>query len=651
MASISASPFSLRPWPTGDKKPKSLGEFITRVNAERGGFRNVTEAELREEVQAKDEGRMDGSNSSPDGEADSDDDAADGEKPKTIIEAREEFLRNIEFAHQSAMLSLDFISLLLSKEMPNQANMTLSPALRDLVGFGVLGASRLHESNLTPARIQDDLTVATGWRLMGTNKMVDSVLEAAERLEKEISLETKYWADVLAVSDNGWTVASLPYEPHSLGVRYGFAESAPEYRNSSIAPLRRNDDGTVRIERGLANGGSKRVRAVVERDGLIIGKSHLPGRVPDDAPLQDRVLEARNTILSQELWFEINREARTLLSLNIQPIDDRIIYHVDADTKVVLTVEDLDKADAGGESHDDQMANTIVLGLHFLLLFSHRLNYFKRTQSTQTNTSRNNAPLSILRPLISRLTFDNACSKLTYFLTGLKTILQNAGLPSVDFAQSTIPPVPQLAPAQISQLALQQIWRASPSEALMINMAQLLELTVELTITPQARIALRGRSFVTPLATTQFMVKLLEPLNTNPATQGQSQAQEQSQQVPNPLEDAYPPFMTDSYPNVDEALYYIRQASIRAVTDWTTDFVADKLDRDDINWSETPTGPLITARGGKDLKIEITDSPVLALTLHMQWVEGKSLKVRKLAWTAGEEVPEKLEEVVLEFFR
>lgn len=646
MATVSASPFSLRPWPTGDKKPKNLGEFIARVNAERGGFRNVAETELRDEVRAKDQGRVNGDGSSPEGESDSEDEA-DGEKSKTIIEAREEFLKNIEVAHQSAMLSLDFVSLLLSKEMPNQANVTLSPALRDLVGFGVLGASKLQESNLTPARLQDDHAVATGWRLIGTNKMVDSVLEAAERLEKEISLETKYWADVLAVSDNGWTVASLPYEPHSLGVRYGFAEAAPEYRNSSIAPLRRNDDGSVRLERGTSNRGSKRVRAVVERNGRVTGRSRLPGRVSDDAPLQDRVLEARNTIFSEELWYEINKEARILLSLNVRSGDSQIIYDVDATTKVILTLEDLDEPDAGTEDADSQMANTVVLGLHFLLLFCHRLSYFKRTVSTQTNSGRNAQPQSILRPLISRLTYDNACSQLTYFLMGLKTILQSAGFSAANFVESMLPPGSQLPPAQTTQLALQQVWRASPSESLIINLAQLLEVTAEFTITPNARIALRGRSFVTPLTTTQFMVFLPGSASHNSSSQGQGQ----SPPPPNLLEDVYPPFTTDSYPNVNEVIYYVRQASIRAIVDWVADLVSEKLSRDDIDWSETTSGPVVTSRGGKELKVDITDSPDLALNLHMQWVEGKNLNTRKVIWAAGQENKEKLEEVVVGFFQ
>ncbi len=46
-------PSPLRPQPMGDRRPKSIAEFIERVKAERGGFRNVTEESLRQEMEAE----------------------------------------------------------------------------------------------------------------------------------------------------------------------------------------------------------------------------------------------------------------------------------------------------------------------------------------------------------------------------------------------------------------------------------------------------------------------------------------------------------------------------------------------------------------------------------------------------------------------
>ncbi|KAI0125289.1 RNA polymerase II mediator complex component SRB4 [Xylariales sp. AK1849] len=646
MASISASPFSLRPWPTGDKKPKNLGEFIARVNAERGGFRNVTEVQLREEIQLKDEGRLEVSTSSPEGDSESEDEDDVG-KTSTIITAREEFLKNIEFAHQSAMLSLDFISLLISKETPNQANVTLSPALRDLVGLGVLGASKLQESNITAVRAKDDTAVGTGWRLMGINKMVDNILADAERLEKEISLETKYWADVHAVSENGWAVASLPYEPHTLGVRFGFAEAAPEYRNSSIAPLRRNDDGTVRLDRGRVGGGSQRIRAIIQKDGQVTGKSPLPGRTRNNAPLQDRVLEARNTALSQEIWYEINREARTLLSLDVRLGESSVVYDVDTHTKIILTLEDIEEPDSSDDLPDSQMAQIIILGLYLLVISAHRLNYHKRSQASQPLPGRNASPYNILRFLISHLNYDRAGSRLLCYLTDLTTAIKHAGLSTASFTQSIVPIGSQLSNPQLSQLGMHPSWRIPLSESLIISLVYTLQFGAELTVTPEARISVRGRSFISPLVSTQFIVTLLGSSPTTTTTPGQDQPQSFS----NPLEDAYPPNGAEPYPNVDETIYYLRQASARAIINKLTNSAAERLGRDDVAWSETLNGAVISDRGDREVRIDILDSATPVLSLHEQRLVGKDISSRHWTWSAGGDNREKIEDLVVNFFR
>ncbi|KAH8661941.1 subunit 17 of mediator complex-domain-containing protein [Xylariales sp. PMI_506] len=653
----SAPPFSLRPWPTGDKKPKNLQEFIARVNYERGGFRHVSEEDLREEIKAKGEGRVEATSNESDGESDSEDEDDKDKKKNPMEKAAYTFNENINKAQDNALLALDFVSLLLSKEMPNQANATLSTFVRDKVGFGVLGATKLQDSNITPARLKDDMSVATGWRLMGINKMVDSVVASAERLEKEISLETKYWADVLAVSEKGWSIASLPREPHTLGVRFGFAEAVPEFRDINIAPLRRNDDGTVRLDRA---GKSQRLRAVIERNGQITGRSLLPRQIADDAPLQDRVLEARNTIFAQELWYELNKEARMLLSLDIRSTDAGITYNLDSDTKITLSLEDLAEPDASSDLPDSQMANTIILGLHFLLIFCHRLNYFKRTHPSQHSVNRTSPPYSILRPLISRLKFDRASSSLIQFLSNLTSALTHAGIDATSTSGTFQAVTPQLSNSQIAQLGLQQSWRATPSESLIINLAQLLEISTEFTVTPNARIYLRGRSFVSPLVSTQFMISL--PGATSPANAAAgpagaavtaSTSPKQETPSPNPLQDLYPPYTQESYPNVDEVIYYVRQASIRAIVEHLTTKTAEELGRDDIDWTETMHGAVISDRDEREARIDISDSPAPTLTLHLQWLVGEDTKTRLCTWTVNGhgQASENIQDIVLEFFK
>lgn len=122
------------------------------------------------------------------------------------------------------MFALDFISLLLSKDTPVQASLTISPILRDMVGMGTLGADKLHAPRITPGQKEDNKCIAEGWKSLSLESTVDSILASATRLEREIELETRYWEQVLAVSEKGWAVCRLPQAKHILGVRFGFSE-------------------------------------------------------------------------------------------------------------------------------------------------------------------------------------------------------------------------------------------------------------------------------------------------------------------------------------------------------------------------------------------------------------------------------------------
>ncbi|KAI1140955.1 subunit 17 of mediator complex-domain-containing protein [Hypoxylon sp. FL0543] len=642
------SPFSLRPWPIGDKKPKNLGDFIARVNAERGGFRNVTEEKLREEIAAQENGGIEADEVS-DSEAE-DEEETDAEKSKNVTAAREEFLKNIEVAHQSAMLGLDFISLLSSKnkldteENQKAAETSISAALRERVGIATIGATKMNESNMTEARRQDDIAVATGWRLMGVNNMVDSVMAAAEKLEKEMELEAKYWADILAVSESGWAVCALPQEPHTLGVRYGFAESAPEFRNSSIAALRRNEDGTVRLDLGRIGGGSQRVRVTLKKNGSIVDQSPLPGRIPDNAPLQDRVLEARNTVFHQELWYEINREARTLLSSDVYSDSSSITWIQDAETHMIFTLEDLAEPDSTHEKISDTQCSCTAyyVYMQFLLFQGHRQNYHRRTTMSQPPPSRvaMRQPYSILRAVIANSEYFRGCKVMTEFLEDLVLTLRRAGISTASSKSGAQPLIPALLQGNLPR-------RNARMELNFINnLVGRLESAFELIITPEAKIFGRGRVANVPyigmhfsISLTPFSTQTSGGENTGGDNSMPTNEEREKKELQNPLQHSYPPSdpVREPYPNAREAIYYIRQAVIRVVVQKLVDEASERLGRDDMDWSELARGPTVTDRDDKEAHIDITEDPngQLVLSLDAQWQAGKRTASRRWNWRAN----------------
>ncbi|KAG6033091.1 hypothetical protein E4U41_007007 [Claviceps citrina] len=222
MTSAQGPPLSLRPFPVADKAPKNLAEFIARVNTQPGGFRLVTEERLRDEIRSR--------NMPPAGDSDPEDvdmsdagnDADDQDRDPSL--ARMEVLKNIEIASNTAMLTLDSLSLLLSKQSPTQASLTLSQQLRDMVGIGTLGADRLDEPTVNPSRAKDEEQVAVGLTLMQINQARDAADEAGRFLQREVQAENRYWEDVVAVKQSGWAICRVPNERHTLGVKFGFSE-------------------------------------------------------------------------------------------------------------------------------------------------------------------------------------------------------------------------------------------------------------------------------------------------------------------------------------------------------------------------------------------------------------------------------------------
>lgn len=83
---------------------------------------------------------------------------------------------------------------------------------------------KLASTLLNETQKQEQRRIARGWKAQDLKKAADSVLASANRLEKEMDLEIKYWEQILAVSEDGWPMCRMPDERHVLGVRFGFPE-------------------------------------------------------------------------------------------------------------------------------------------------------------------------------------------------------------------------------------------------------------------------------------------------------------------------------------------------------------------------------------------------------------------------------------------
>jgi mediator of RNA polymerase II transcription subunit 17 len=350
------------------------------------------------------------------------------------------------------LYALDFVSLLLSKETPRQAEISMSPHLKQTVPIGSLGLDITRLPQPSESEKREAELVSQGWKLEGLTSAADSLLRSATRLEREIEQETRYWEQVLAVKKEGWSICRLPRERHTLGVRYGFAEgeplhvtsyglylpgpcaAAPEFRDRGLAAFRRGGDGNIVLDQGITASDPKILRVRIKDKGILVSSSSLPHASADtDVAIEELILRARNNIFEEELFHEITREARTLASQGVHSIGNVIHIPSSDDREVLLDIvpfSDETPQPRISTPGQDDLAELIALSLRILLSYAHRQNLRRRAQLPPPLTERKPPRLvhAIIRPILTYLQHQSALTALRGFLSNIVEPLRAAGL-------------------------------------------------------------------------------------------------------------------------------------------------------------------------------------------------------------------------------
>ncbi|QYT04407.1 Mediator of RNA polymerase II transcription subunit 17 [Trichoderma simmonsii] len=501
------------------------------------------------------------------------------------------------------------MSLLLSKQNPTQAGLTLSQQLRDMVGIGTLGADRLNDSNSTPAKTKDQEAVAMGWTIMEINKTRDSAEEAAAFLEKEISAESKYWEDIISVRKAGWSVCKVPQERHTLGVRFGFSEAAPEFKNNGLAPMRRGDNGSTDLDFGRLGGVSEALVVTYERDGKMLGRSTTRS-ASEDGSLESRVLEARNTIFSQELWHELTKESRSLAAYDVRPEGKKLVCQADDTTKISFELLPLESCPSYDETlPDNGLAEKTSMALHILLSYAHRYNELMRIRPVPPHISRTSRQQSyaLLRPVLARTMYLKNIEESMQYVGSLVKALQKAGLPSSVILRTT-----QASASDPNSRGPNQL---SASQTLVRNLLQTQDFTLELTILPEISFIIRARAFSFPVTATYYYI-LLPPSS--------------------PLPTMCPPW-AEGYPSVRTLGDYLRTVVVRVLTNHFVTLLASGAILNDETTATTTENSSNEAAADKNnidihFSMEHEDNDELALSLSSNPPNGTS---NTWKWSVG----------------
>lgn len=354
---------SLRPWPINLNPDSSeqLPSLISRIQAQYGHFRGVSEASLEAEIaSASDPTATTDSNTTPPPQlhpepsspppsppntgfqstldsTSSANNVANPNEPTDAAKAKAEMLETLMSAHEDAMLMLDYLSLLVSQHQPEMGTATMSPALKQVVKPGTLGWDRVTRK-IDPKAYTVDDKVTRSWKRAGLESAASALLDASKTLVTRIEKEQKYWEQVKAIRDEGWTVVRHPKEKNVLAVRYGFAESGDMFREKGIGALRMKDDGSVVMDDVGVTGihGNALLRVRIMKNGETIGISVQKERrngVPGS--LRDQIERARNFIYDDELFFELCREARLLAHVGVRTEEGSVAIDL-ADQRCII---------------------------------------------------------------------------------------------------------------------------------------------------------------------------------------------------------------------------------------------------------------------------------------------------------------------------
>ncbi|QDS75536.1 hypothetical protein FKW77_005369 [Venturia effusa] len=458
-------PISLRPWQKedDDSKAQSLGELIFRMHNERKGFRHITEQGLAQEIRDEESGLP----QEDEEEAEDVDEEDEKGTSKYITKKRMEMFHLLRIANEQVGFAKDTISLLQSKYPPqitvkengkevkrppppnsNPGIISMSEALKKALPPSTLSYDKWQDPEEPSkqyrrkvlANREKEKAMFKGAVLSSLDDSAKTLTQAASRLEEDVKRETKYWEQLLLVSEAGFPVFRMPSDKRTLAVQFGAREAGPLYRDRGIAALRANEDGTVKLNQSLTSK-PKTTRFRVMENGHTIYTSATTASsalAALDGSLETLVRQAQDSLFEEELYHEMVMESRDLQPLGVKLRGDVIHIPLSARQDEAVTREclvDLLPLHDMQSSMDTISNDTTheILAVTFRLLLSHvyqqRLQRRSQIPTPLSERKRPSPTSAIIRPVMAVSQHSSAHRPLDDYLTRASNNLTSAGLP------------------------------------------------------------------------------------------------------------------------------------------------------------------------------------------------------------------------------
>ncbi|KAL5375394.1 hypothetical protein DPSP01_011203 [Paraphaeosphaeria sporulosa] len=451
------SSVALRPWPAPAKEALSTEDMFAQVGqltAERKQWmRDIKEQALLDDIAAGRDAILESVEGGK--QRDQDEVLSHAAMLEKLGKARVEVHSKLEWASFAAGNALNLVSLILSRDLAKHPGRKESENIytpmfqaqnvpRSSVGLVKEALVEQDPSQMRPeerARIEytqrRKVLAMKGSRMGALDWATDTLLKAATDLESSIRKETKYWDEILSISDKGWQmqrtrrgVRNAPF-----AVKYGPAEASNHFRARGLAPLRMDKDGDIILDPALTLK-PKTLRVRISENDKIVGVSQATIRgALNELAIEKSIQLARASLFEEEMFYEMSLESRNLLSYGVELRDTVIHVTVPGEhsTHRKLLIDCIAQDDNSLSIHggsQDWLAHDIAEGLRILLAHEHRMRLFRRTRlpPPMTQHKHQQPPPPLLRTLLAMFSHLNAVDSLYAYLRAVANTLKSAGL-------------------------------------------------------------------------------------------------------------------------------------------------------------------------------------------------------------------------------
>lgn len=209
----------------------------------------------------------------------------------------------------------------------------------------------------------------------------------------------------------------------------------PRFKARGSAPLRMDKDGGIILDPNLALK-PKTLRVRIVENGRITGSSQLPVESAGEGLAVEKSIRlARDSLLEEELFYEMSLETRQLLPYGVRLRDSVITVDVpgpNTSTRKLL-IDCIPREDKIPDRQDhtyDWLTQAIAEALRLLLIHEHSMRLYRRTQLPPPLTSRKQERKTppLLRTLLGMLYHLQNVDSLFTYLSKVSNTLGSAGL-------------------------------------------------------------------------------------------------------------------------------------------------------------------------------------------------------------------------------